>query len=193
MKLNILLVNENVRNTKLIREALEESCYEISHQINASDNLFEQVKNKKPDVIVIVMEIPNETYLNEVKTVNEKLPTPVVMFTDSSGGSDTIEKVVKSGVHAYIVDGLESERIQPIIETAVIRFREFQSLRNELIEAKATLEERKMIERAKGLLMEKHNMTEPDAFKSLRKMAMDQNKKMGYVAENIVAMFKFIN
>jgi len=192
MKLNILLVNDNVRHEKLIKAALEETSYEISYHLKTSDDLLQQVETIKPDAIIIEMEIPDDAYLNQIKAVNKTIPTPIVMFTDNSGGTDTIEKVVKAGVHAYIVDGLESERIHPIIETAVIRFKEFQSLRSELIETKATLEERKKIEKAKGLLMEKHDMKEPEAFQTLRKMAMDQNKKMGDVAENIIAMFKFI-
>jgi len=192
MKLKILLVNNNVKHAELIESALRETSYEISSRLKTSDNLLHQIETSKPDAIIIEMQTPNDLYLNQIKAVNEKMPTPIIMFTDNSGGTDTIEKVVKAGVHAYIVDGLESERIHPIIETAVIRFREFQSLRSELIETKATLEERKKIERAKGLLMEKHNMKEPEAFQTLRKMAMDQNKKMGDVAENIIAMFKFI-
>jgi len=192
MKLKILLVNDNTRNEKLIKTALKDTSYEISHHLKTSDDLLQQVEAIKPDAIVIEMETPDDAYLNQIKAVNEAIPTPIVMFTNNGGGTDTIEKAVKAGVHAYIIDGLESERIQPIIETAIIRFTEFQSLRCELIETKATLDERKKIERAKGLLMEKHNLNEPEAFQTLRKMAMDQNKKMGDVAENIIAMFKFI-
>lgn len=192
MKLKILLISEKIKHAKLIESALEETSFEISHHLNTSDDLLQHVESIKPAAIVIEMKTPDDAYLNRIKAVNEKIPTPIVMFTDNSGGTDTIEKVVKVGVHAYIVDGLESERVHPIIETAIIRFKEFQSLRSELNETKATLEERKIIERAKGLLMEKHNMNEPEAFKTLRKMAMDQNKKMGDVAENIIAMFKFL-
>jgi len=175
--LKFLLVNDNVKNEKLIRTALEESSYEISRYLKTSDDLLKHIGTIKPDAIVIDTKTPDDVYLNQIKTVNEKTPTPIVMFTDNSGGTDTIKKAVKEEVHAYIVDGLESERIRPIIETAIIRFKEFQSLRNELIETKATLEERKKIERAKDLLMEKHDMKEPEAFQTLRKMAMDQNKK----------------
>jgi len=192
MNLKILLVNNNVRTEKLIKTALEDTSYEISHHLKTSDDLLQQVEAIKPDAIVIEMETPDNAYLNQIKAVNEAIPTPIVMFTNNGGGTDTIEKAVKAGVHAYIIDGLESDRIQPIIETAIIRFTEFQSLRCALIETKATLDERKKIERAKGLLMEKHNLNEPKAFQTLRKMAMDQNKKMGDVAENIIAMFKFI-
>jgi len=191
--LNILLINDNAKNTKIIDSALKQGDYELSYQLKTSDELLQQVELKKPDAIIIAIETPSENYIKQIKSVNENSPTPIVMFTDNSGGKNTIEEVVKAGVHAYIVDGLESDRILPIIETAIIRFKEYQSLRKELVETKATLEERKIIERAKGLLMEKHNMKEPEAFKTLRKMAMDQNKKMGDVAENIVAMFKFIN
>jgi len=192
MKLKILMVNDDVKRAALIEGALRQASYDISSHLKTSDDLLEKVESDNPDAIVIDIEIPKQEYLDQIKAVNEKFPKPVVMFAESSGGSDTIETVVKAGVHAYIVDGLEGKRVQAIVETAVIRFKEYQSLRKELIETKATLEERKKIERAKGLLMEKHNMKEQEAFQTLRKMAMDQNKKMGDVAENIIAMFKFI-
>ena len=192
MKLNILLVNDDAERAELIKLAVQQASYEISSHIKTTDNLLKQVELDDPSVIVIDLKTPDHDFLTQIKTVNQTMPKPIVMFAESSGGSDTIETVVKAGVHAYIVDGLESKRVLPIIETAVIRFKEYQTLRKELIETKATLEERKIIERAKGLLMENHNMKEQDAFQTLRKMAMDQNKKMGDVAENIVAMFKFI-
>ena len=192
MKQNILLVSDYDKHTKLIEASLKETQFEISYHLKSLVNLLNHVENIDPDVIVIETINPDEKHISQIKIVNEKIPKPIVMFTDDSGGTDTIEKVLKAGVHAYIVDGLESERIPPIIETAIFRFKEFQSLRNELIETKATLEDRKIIERAKGLLMEKHNLTEPEAFQTLRKMAMDQNKKMGDVSENIIAMYKFI-
>jgi len=192
MILKILLVNDDLDRAQLICEVLEQAGYVISNRLKITDDLLFYVKADNPDVIVMDTTLPDEHYLDQVKLVNQELPKPIVMFSDSSGGSETIELVVKAGVHAYIVNGLDSDRIQAIVETAVVRFKEYQSLRNELIETKATLEERKIIEKAKGLLMENHNMKEQDAFQTLRKMAMDQNKKMGDVAENIIAMFKFI-
>ena len=99
MKLKILLVNDNVRHAKLIKAALEETSYAISHHLKTSDDLLKQVEALKPDAIVIEMEIPDDAYLNQIKAVNETIPTPIVMFTDNSGGTDTIEKVVKAGVH----------------------------------------------------------------------------------------------
>ena len=189
----VLQVNDDARRATLISEALEQVGYEISGQLKTSDDLLLRVEKDNPDVIVIDTEIPDMDYLKKIRMLNQEMPKPIVMFADNSGGTDIIEAVISAGIHAYIVDGFESKRIQSIIETAVIRFKEYQTLRNELIEAKATIEDRKKIEKAKGLLMENHNMKEQDAFQSLRKMAMDQNKKMGDVAENIIAMFKFIN
>jgi len=192
MTLKIILVDDDAGRAELIERALRHASYDISSRLKTSDALVKQVEIDHPDAIVIDMKESGMDYFNQVRAVNETLPTPVIMFTDRSGGTHAIEKAIKAGVHAYIVDGLESNRVQPIVETAVIRFKEYQSLKTELIETKATLEERKKIERAKGLLMEKHDMKEQAAFQTLRKMAMDQNKKMGDVAENIIAMFKFI-
>jgi len=191
-ELNILLVSEDKKREALVSEALKEANYEVFSSLRTTDDLLHAVEVSHPDVIVIDLKTPDHQYIGKVKSINQKKPTPIVMFVEFSGGPGTIESVVKSGVHAYIVDGFESNRLQPIIETAMVRFNEYQTLKKELVETKAVLEERKKIETAKGLLMEKHQLNEQDAFQTIRKMAMDQNKKMGDVAENIIAMFKFI-
>jgi len=120
-------------------------------------------------------------------SINREQPRPVVMFADK-GDSDTITEAVRAGVSAYVVDGLDTRRIRPILDVAIARFREYQALKDELVRTKNSLAERKEIDRAKGILMKKRGWSEDEAYQALRKMAMDQNKRLGEVARSVVEM-----
>jgi response regulator NasT len=113
------------------------------------------------------------------------------MFAEQSS-SEMAGTAIKAGVNAYIVDGLEEKRVQPIIDVAIARFREFQALKDELDSTRNQLVERKIVEKAKGLLMDKKSITEDDAYKTLRKMAMDKNIKIVDVAENLISVFEIL-
>jgi response regulator NasT len=114
------------------------------------------------------------------------------MFTEESN-SEMASSAIKSGVNAYIVDGLEENRVQPIIDVAIARFREFQALKDELDATRNQLSERKAVEKAKGLLMQRKNISEDEAYQSLRKMAMDKNKRIVDVAESVINAFELLN
>jgi len=189
----ILIVADNDFHIASFEQAIAETDYQLKAVINFDVNLNQYVEQSRPSVIIIDVQAPLTIYLEKIRDVNASHPTPVVMFTQMNDDADTIEKVVNSGVHAYIVNNIESERIGTIIDTAVVRFKQYQSIKQKLDDTQATLEDRKVIDRAKGLLMENRSMSEQDAYTTLRKMAMDQNKKIGEVAKNVVEMFKFIN
>ena len=114
------------------------------------------------------------------------------MFTESSGDKMT-GTAIKSGVNAYIVDGLEENRVQPIIDVAIARFREFQALKDELDATRSQLAERKAVEKAKGILMQHKNISEDEAYQSLRKMAMDKNKRIADVADGVISAFELLD
>jgi response regulator NasT len=118
-------------------------------------------------------------------------PRPVVMFAEE-GDSGTIERAVRAGVSAYVVDGLNPSRVKPIVDVAIARFREFQALRQELQETRSQLADRKQIDRAKGLLMKHRGLDEQEAYAAMRKMAMDRGQKMGEVANNIIAVLELL-
>jgi response regulator NasT len=118
-------------------------------------------------------------------------PRPIVMFTQDQDRT-MIREALKAGVTAYVVDGLSAERIRPIMDVAVARFEQSQALHQELQEARATLAERKVIERAKGILMQQRGCSEDEAYRLLRKAAMDGNKRLAEVAEQLIAMIKLL-
>jgi len=193
MKREILIVADNETHISSFEQAVLEKNYLIKAVINFKVDLNKYVELNRPDIIIIDVEVPLTIYLEKIRDVNARYPTPIVMFTQMNDDSDTIEKALTAGVHAFIVNNVETGRIATIIDTAVIRFNQYQSIKQKLEETQASLEDRKTIERAKGILMENRNLKEQDAYSMLRKMAMDQNKKISEVSKNVVDMFKFIN
>lgn len=140
----------------------------------------------KPDVIVIASESPDRDTLESLRDANAHNPRPVVMFVDKSAPG-LAEAAVEAGVAAYVVDGLQENRVRPILEVAMSRFSVMQKMRTDLEKAQADLAARKSIERAKGLLMQERGMTEDEAFRMLRKLAMDTGRPLGAVATDLLA------
>jgi response regulator NasT len=143
------------------------------------------------DVVIVNADIPDEEVFANLNDVNKSKPKPIVMFAESSS-SEMANSAIRSGVNAYIVDGLEENRVQPIIDVAIARFREFQALKDELDATRSMLSERKAVEKAKGLLMEHKEITEDEAYQSLRKMAMNKNKRIVDVSESVINAFELL-
>jgi response regulator NasT len=138
-----------------------------------------------PDVIVIDLENPNRDVLENMFQLSRAVKRPVAMFVDRSDRA-SIEAAVEAGVSAYVVDGLKRERVKPILDMAIVRFNAFTRLSRELEEARSELEDRKVIERAKGTLMRSKGLSEEDAYALLRKTAMNQNRKIAEIAQSLV-------
>ena len=187
MKLKVMVIDESAGRAALLERALTDAGYEIIARVEHGVNLLERVNEVKPDVIIIDMEMPDRDTLEQLYTINQDQPRPIVMFADNSE-SDVIEAAVKAGVSAYVVDGLNTERVKPIMDVAIARFREFQALREELEQTKSTLADRKVIDKAKGIIMKQRGMDEAEAYKSLRKMAMDSNKRISEIAKDVIAI-----
>jgi len=143
------------------------------------------VKNERPDVIVIDTDSPSRDVLEHIVMVTQHTPRPIVMFA-SDGAPDTIRDAVRAGVSAYVVDGLDPARLKAIVDVAIARFENFQNLRAQLANAEGRLTERKLVERAKGLLMKRRGLDEEAAYTSLRKMAMDRKLKLAEVAQRVI-------
>jgi response regulator NasT len=178
------VVDETAERAELLRAALTLA----GHEVTASPSplaLLKTIERLQPDVIVIDTESPSRDVLEHLVMVSQHTPRPVVMFT-SDGSPETIRAAARAGVAAYVVNGLDKNRIKGIVDVAVARFEERQDLRGQLAEANARLAERKLVERAKGLLMKSRNLDEEAAFAALRKAAMDRNLKLSEVAQRIV-------
>ena len=139
-----------------------------------------------PDVIVIACESPDRDTLESLRESHAGNPKPVVMFVDRSAPG-LAEAALESGVAAYVIDGLSAGRVRPVLEVAMSRFQLMQRLRTDLHKAQADLAARKTIESAKGLLMKERGLDEAEAFRTLRKLAMDTGRPLGAVAADLLA------
>jgi len=185
-QLNIMLIDELPERSMAMEKLLNNLGHKIVARASAGDDLYKMVNRFLPDIIIIDMDSPDRDTLEQMQSISSDQPRPVVMFTNDDD-SQTIHKAVKAGVTAYIVDGLQPKRVMPILETAIARFNEYQMIRDELKKTKNTLEERKLIERAKGIVMKQSNQDEATAHKSMQKIAMSRNMKLVELARSIIA------
>ncbi len=169
----------------MLREGLRLAGYEVTATLSSPIALLKTIDELKPDVIVIDTESPSRDVLEHLVVMSQHTPRPVVMFATDSA-PETIRDAVRAGVSAYVVDGLDKDRIKAIVDVAVARFEDFQSLREQLAEANLKLSERKLVERAKGLLMKSRGLDEEAAYSLLRKYAMDRKLKLSEVARQLI-------
>ncbi len=191
MNVRVLLVDDDPERADWLMTALREAGYEVVAHMDSAINLLAQVRRVKPDVIIIDSDSPDRDTLEHVCMVTRDDPRPIVMFTQDADQA-LMHEALKAGVHAYVVDGLSPERVRPVVNVALARFDQWQALRQELGQAQASLAERKVIERAKGILMKQRRCDEEEAYRLLRKVAMDKNQRLAQVAENIVEMAKLL-
>jgi response regulator NasT len=189
--LRILVVDQNVTRASILEEGLREAGYSNVVVVRDMQNLLRRIVDTDPDVIFIDLENPNRDVLEQMFQVSRCVRRPVAMFVDHSD-TDMIRAAVESGVGAYVVDGLRKERVKSILDMAVSRFHAFNQLRDELDRARQELEERKLIERAKGILMRERNLSEESAYNLLRKAAMNENRRLAEVAQSIVTAARIL-
>lgn len=187
--LKILVVDEHPDRAAIVERGLVEAGYTRVSLIGASVDLVSRVQVLEPDVIIIDLENPDRGTLEEMFQVSRAVQCPIAMFVDRSDTA-SIHAAIDAGVSAYVVDGLRQERIRPIIEMAVSRFEAFSRLRRERDEAQAKLADRKVVERAKGLLMRRKGLDEEDAYNLLRRAAMDRNRKLADIAQSVITAFE---
>lgn len=183
--LTILVIDENALRASIIEEGLREAGHSKVTVINEVNGVARIIETTKPDVIVIDIENPNRDMMEHLFQLTRTISRPIAMFVDRSDTAQ-IEAAMEAGVSAYVVDGLKKERVKSILDMAVSRFNAFSRLQRELAEAKSALEERKVIERAKGILMRMRGISEEDAFALLRQTAMNEKKKMSEIAQSVV-------
>ena len=183
--LRVMLVDDSQKDVSLLKEGLQVAGYDVVCVALSAAALLEHVGEVEPDVIIIDAESPTRDTLEQLSIVSARQPRPIVLFTEDRA-SATIQAAVKAGVSAYIVAGMQPERLQPILEVAVARFEQERALRDELRDAQQRLEDRKIVERAKGILMKQKNLDEEEAYKLLRKLAMDRNRKLLDIARQLI-------
>lgn len=181
--MRVMLVHD--RAIDQVTPALVAYQYLVVGTYSPDDDLVVQAARLRPDLIVLDVSTPSERLLDQLHLMGEELPLPIVMFTDEVD-SGAIRRAIAAGVSAYIVDGLYVNRLGPVLNVALARFQEMQSLRGELASTRRSLNDRKRIDRAKGILMQRRGISEDAAYHSLRKLAMERNQKMGEVADSVI-------
>jgi two-component system, response regulator / RNA-binding antiterminator len=181
----IAIVDESPIRAAILEEGLREAGYTDVVRIDEMQSLLSRIYALDPDVIVIDLENPSRDILEQMFQVSRAVRRPIAMFVDQSDAG-SIQASVDAGVSAYIVDGLKKERLKSILDLCISRFNAFAKLQDELDRAKSALEDRKVIERAKGILMKLKGLTEDEAYVLLRSTAMREKKKIGEIAQSIL-------
>jgi response regulator NasT len=181
----IVIVDKNPIRAAILEDGLREAGHVQVVRIDEMTHLLARIYTIDPDVILIDLENPSRDVLEQMFQVSRAVKRPVAMFVDQSDRA-SIEAAVDAGVSAYIVGGLRKERVQNILDLCISRFNAFSRLEGELERTRSALEERKIIDRAKGVLMKAKNLSEEAAYGLMRKTAMNENKKIVEIAQSVV-------
>jgi response regulator NasT len=180
-----VIISDNHESIKLLKKVFDDTDYTIIFESTILNQNLSASWMIEPDLIIAAMDTTDVGVLAQMKTVYEQYPIPMVVFTQNDI-DEGIEFAVGAGVNAYIVDGLKESRILPILKTARLRFEKHQQAQEEIQTLKTTMAERKIIDKAKGLLMDQRQCSEDEAYKLLRTTAMQQNQRMAVLAKNII-------
>lgn len=182
----VLLFADDGEQARFLDDAIRTAGYAVAGSITTSAALAEQANALRPDIIVIDQACPEAATLQQLGIIDRQHPCPVILFAKDDTRS-AIQQAIRAGVSAYVVDGLSAHRIKALLEVAITRFAEQQALRQELEKARTSLAERKLIDRAKGVLMQRRGLNEEEAYQMLRKLAMDRGQRLPEVAQNLIA------
>lgn len=183
--LSILVVDDNAIRASIIEAGLREAGHDSVRVITDIEDVARRIGEIAPDVVIIDLENPNRDVLEHFFALSRTIKRPIAMFVDKSDPAE-IEAAVDAGVSAYVVDGLRKDRIKPILDMAIVRFRAFSRLQGELEAARSELQGRKVIDKAKGILMSTRGLSEDEAYTLLRTTAMNQNRKIAEIAQALV-------
>lgn len=183
--LSIIVVEPDRDRALMIVDSLREAGDNDIRVISEFSSLSRQITEVQPDIVLVDLTSPTRDMIEELTLATSPLDRPVAVFADKSDDSLT-KAAIEAGVSAYVVDGLRPERLHPVMSAAITRFNMFRRMRDELTETKRALEQRKILDRAKGLLMKARGISEDEAYALLRKTAMDKGKKIHEVAQSLV-------
>lgn len=187
-RLNVLLIENNKKASEQLNFALNDSNYCIDNISHVGISLLHEVERIQPDIIIIDIDSPDRDMLESLNHISRTAPRPIVMFAEHEEDSETINLLVKYGVSAYVVGDINKVRVKSVLDIAMARFNESQILKNELAETKQKLNSQKNVEKAKRWLMKTKDISETEAYHSIRKMAMNNSQKMDDVAKNILSL-----
>ncbi len=181
----VAIIEDDPSERLVLRGFVEDMGFDVVAEGSDGSEALEICRKYSPDLVIMDVGMPRKDGIEATRDINRDCPTPVILLT-ARDDEETIRRAVESGVMAYLVKPVKREDLLPAIELSISRFREFQMLRKENVDLKNALEARKIIEKAKGLLMEKEGLTETEAFMRIRKISMDKRKPMKEIAEVII-------
>lgn len=190
-QIRVLLVDDSTQRRASVEQSLAEVGCEVIGYASSLDNLLDRVRAANPDVVIMDIESPSRDTLDSLRSVQSSAPRPIVMFTQDDDG-ETITRATRAGVSAYVVDGISRKRVRPIVDAAIERFVQFRDLSEELAKTRAQLSERKTVDQAKGILMKQRGMSEDEAYKAMRNLAMSSNKRLVDIADSIVSAARLL-
>lgn len=183
--LSVLILDENRIRAAIIETGLRDAGYVNLTVVHDTTGIARVIAEIQPDVIIIDLGNPNRDMLENMFQLSRAVKRPIAMFVDRSDQA-SIEAAVDAGVSAYVVDGLKQERVKPVLDMAISRFNAFSRMARELDEVRTELGNRKLIDRAKGILMKTRGLSEADAYALMRKTAMNQNRKITEIAQSLI-------
>lgn len=183
--LRVLLIDDGAHRVALIRDELVRRGHEVVGVVESARMIHDGVEQLRPDVVIVDAESPSRDTLEHLATLSSRHPRPVVVFAEDDA-DDPLRRAMAAGVSAYVVAGLEPTRLAAVLRVAIARFEQDRELREQLAQAQKALSQRKVIDRAKGLLMKRHAIGEEEAYALLRKAAMDKGLKIVEVAQRLV-------
>ncbi|HLC17442.1 MAG TPA: response regulator [Thermodesulfobacteriota bacterium] len=181
----IAIIDDDASERAVLKGLVEESGFEVAGEGENGEEALAICSATSPDLVIMDVKMPVMDGIEAAREINRSHPTPVVLLT-ATDDPETIRRAVEAGVMAYLTKPVRLEDLLPAVELAVSRFREFEVLRKENLDLKKTLEARKIIEKAKGILMETQKVSEKEAFTRIRKESMDRRKSMKEIAEEII-------
>lgn len=185
MALRILVVDHNAERAAIVRKALVDVGGYLVEVAPKAGDLLSLLRTAQPDVLIVDLDLPDRDTIEQLRVATCERPRPIVMFVDQSDSS-MMHAAIDAGVSAYVVDGLSTNRVRPVLDVAIARFKAFDALRRELNATRSQLAERKVIDRAKGILMRAKSITEEEAYERMRRTAMNEQKKLAEIAQSIV-------
>ena len=184
--MDLIIVTDRLDSAQPLMEVASEQEHRVLKVIGINDDAKKFVVSLLPDVLIFISDEVERPMLREMYAVNEAQPTPMLVFTNDSG-EEAVYAAVKAGATAFIVDCSDPSRLGSLLGVAKARFEEQQHLKEELQQTKRALQERKSVERAKGIIMKNKRLSEDEAYKAMRKLAMNHNKRIGEIAEQIIS------
>ena len=180
-----MLIDDARERSRSMADILESIDCEVIAFVTPNNDLLEHVENHQPDIVIIDIDLPDRDILENLRNVQTSLPRPMIMFSQDDDGR-TIRRAVQAGVSAYVVDGIQAAKVRPILDAAIATFDQYQLLQKQLEVTRSELDKHNKVQRAKAILMKQRNIDDTQAYKLIRKTAMDQQCTVIAIAERII-------